>query len=58
MKVFAIPEYLLPAPLDVVRRIVREWHVLARNGAYTLQSVLIGFLAGVPSASHWRSPLS
>jgi NitT/TauT family transport system permease protein len=47
VKVFAIPEYLLPAPLDVVNRIVREWHLLAKNGAYTLQSVLIGFFAGV-----------
>ena len=47
VEVFSIPEYLLPAPLDVVRRIGRDWHVLARNGAYTLQSVLIGFSAGV-----------
>ena len=46
VKVFEIPDYLLPAPQDVVRRMVRDWHVLARNAAYTLQSVLIGFAAG------------
>ncbi len=46
VSVFEIPDYLLPAPLDVVRRMARDWHVLARNGAYTLQSVLIGFAAG------------
>ena len=46
VKVFEIPDYLLPAPQDVVRRMVRDWHVLARNAAYTLQSVLIGFSAG------------
>jgi NitT/TauT family transport system permease protein len=47
VEVFSIPEYLLPAPLDVVRRIGRDWHLLARNAAYTLQSVLIGFSTGV-----------
>ena len=47
VRVFEIPDYLLPAPLDVVRRIARDWHVLAGNAAYTLQSVLIGFSAGV-----------
>jgi NitT/TauT family transport system permease protein len=46
VKVFEIPDYLLPAPQDVVRRMARDWHVLARNAAYTLQSVLIGFSAG------------
>jgi NitT/TauT family transport system permease protein len=47
VEVFSIPEYLLPAPLDVVSRIGRDWHLLARNAAYTLQSVLIGFSTGV-----------
>lgn len=47
VRVFEIPDYLLPAPLDVVRRIARDWHVLAKHAAYTLQSVLIGFSAGV-----------
>jgi NitT/TauT family transport system permease protein len=46
VEVFEIPDYLLPAPQDVVRRMVRDWQVLARNAAYTLQSVLIGFSAG------------
>jgi NitT/TauT family transport system permease protein len=45
--VFEIPDYLLPAPQDVIRRIARDWYVLARNATYTLQSVLSGFAAGV-----------
>jgi NitT/TauT family transport system permease protein len=54
VRVFEIPDYLLPAPEDVIRRIARDWHVLARNASYTLQSVLSGFaaavLVGVPLA--------
>jgi NitT/TauT family transport system permease protein len=45
--VFEIPDYLLPAPQDVIRRIARDWYVLAKNATYTLQSVLSGFAAGV-----------
>lgn len=47
VRVFEIPDYLLPAPQDVIRRVVRDWYVLARNASYTLQSVLSGFAAGV-----------
>jgi len=47
VRVFEIPDYLLPAPQDVIRRIVRDWYVLDRNASYTLQSVLSGFAAGV-----------
>jgi NitT/TauT family transport system permease protein len=47
VRVFEIPDYLLPAPQDVIRRIVRDWYVLARNASYTLQSVLSGFAVGV-----------
>jgi NitT/TauT family transport system permease protein len=47
VRVFEIPDYLLPAPEDVIRRIARDWYVLARNATYTLQSVLSGFAAGV-----------
>jgi NitT/TauT family transport system permease protein len=47
VRIFEIPDYLLPAPQDVIRRIARDWYVLARNATYTLQSVLIGFAAGV-----------
>lgn len=54
VKVFEIPEYLLPAPLDVVVRLGEEWRRLADEGLYTLQSVLLGFsasvLIGVPLA--------
>jgi NitT/TauT family transport system permease protein len=47
VRIFEIPDYLLPAPQDVIRRIARDWYVLARNATYTLQSVLIGFAVGV-----------
>jgi NitT/TauT family transport system permease protein len=47
VKVFDIPDYLLPAPQAVAARIVKEWPLLAKNGAYTLMSVLTGFVAGV-----------
>jgi NitT/TauT family transport system permease protein len=52
--IFAIPDYLLPAPQDVAARIVKEWPLLWKHGAYTLVSVLTGFAAsiaiGVPIA--------
>jgi NitT/TauT family transport system permease protein len=44
---FDVPDYLLPSPLAVIRRMVRDVHMLAWHAAYTLQSVLIGFAAGV-----------
>ncbi len=54
VKVFEIPDYLLPAPLDVVVRLGEEWRRLADECLYTLQSVLLGFsasvLIGVPLA--------
>jgi NitT/TauT family transport system permease protein len=46
VKLFDIPDYLLPAPLAVLQRIVRDSHLLAWHAIYTLQSVLIGFAAG------------
>jgi NitT/TauT family transport system permease protein len=54
VRVFEIPDYLLPTPEDVTRRVARDWYVLARNASYTMQSVLSGFaaavLVGVPLA--------
>lgn len=47
VKLFAIPDYLLPAPQDVVVRIIKEAPTLWKNGLYTLASVLTGFAAGV-----------
>jgi NitT/TauT family transport system permease protein len=47
VKLFAIPDYLLPAPQDVVVRLIKEAPVLWKNGLYTLASVLTGFAAGV-----------
>jgi NitT/TauT family transport system permease protein len=54
VRLFEIPDYLLPPPEGVIGRIGRDWYVLARNASYTVQSVLSGFaaavLVGVPLA--------
>jgi NitT/TauT family transport system permease protein len=47
VRVFQIPDYLLPAPQDVALRLVKEWAILWKHGTYTLMSVLTGFAAGV-----------
>jgi NitT/TauT family transport system permease protein len=47
VKIFDNPDYLLPAPQAVAARVVKEWALLWKNGAYTLMSVLTGFAAGV-----------
>jgi NitT/TauT family transport system permease protein len=47
VRIFEIPDYLLPAPQAVAARIVKEWSVLWKHGTYTLMSVLTGFAAGV-----------
>ena len=52
--IFAIPDYLLPAPQAVAARILKDWPLLWKHGIYTLVSVLTGFAAsiaiGVPIA--------
>ena len=54
VRIFAIPDYLLPAPQAVAARIIKDWPLLWKHGTYTLVSVLSGFLAsiaiGVPIA--------
>ncbi len=47
VRIFNVPDYLLPAPQDVARRIIKEWPLLWHHGTYTLLSVLTGFAAGV-----------
>jgi NitT/TauT family transport system permease protein len=47
VRIFSIPDYLLPAPQDVAARILKEGALLWKHGVYTLQSVLIGFAASV-----------
>jgi NitT/TauT family transport system permease protein len=47
VRIFEIPDYLLPAPQAVAARVVKEWPLLWKHGAYTLMSVLTGFAAGV-----------
>ncbi|MBN8920368.1 MAG: ABC transporter permease, partial [Rhizobiales bacterium] len=50
VKVFHIPDYLLPAPQDVLARIVKERASLLDHGSYTLMSVLVGFVTSVAIA--------
>jgi NitT/TauT family transport system permease protein len=51
---FSIPDYLLPQPMAVVRRIMRDWVQLLHAAQYTLFEILVGFIAsiviGVPLA--------
>ena len=47
VRIFEIPDYLLPAPQAVAARIVKDWPVLVKHGAYTLLSVLTGFASAV-----------
>jgi len=47
VRIFEIPDYLLPAPQAVAARIVKEWPVLVKHGSYTLLSVLTGFVSAV-----------
>ena len=52
--IFNIPEYLLPSPAIVVKRIVTDWSLLSRSFGYTLLEVVVGFcasvLVGIPAA--------
>lgn len=47
VRLFHLPPYLLPAPLDVLARIVHDYPVFLRNGWATLQVILIGFAFSV-----------
>lgn len=43
VRLFRLPPYLLPAPLDVLARIAHDYPIFLRNGWATLQVILIGF---------------
>ncbi len=45
VRVFAIPEYLLPSPVAVVQRIGENGDLFFRNAKATVTVVLLGFLA-------------
>lgn len=47
VRLFEIPDYLLPSPQAVAARVVKEWALLWKHGIYTLLSVLTGFATGV-----------
>ncbi|HLI13747.1 MAG TPA: ABC transporter permease [Alphaproteobacteria bacterium] len=44
---FKIPDYLLPAPLDVARRLARDWASILAQAEFTLGATLAGFLVSV-----------
>jgi NitT/TauT family transport system permease protein len=50
VRIFDIPDYLLPAPQAVFARMVKDWPLLWKHGIYTLFSVLTGFLASIAIA--------
>ena len=45
--VFKIPDYLLPSPVAVVRRVSLEWRILLSQTSYTLIEIVAGFLGGI-----------
>ncbi len=47
VRLFKLPPYLLPAPLDVLARIVHDYPTFLRNGWATLQVILVGFAFSV-----------
>lgn len=46
VRVFGVPDYILPTPLQVLQTLVGEWRVLALNLAPTVMEALSGFVAG------------
>src|SRR6266498_183581 len=47
IRVFKIPPYLVPPPLQVVTQLVKEWPMLWRESLPTLYATLGGFVASV-----------
>lgn len=47
VRLFEIPEYLLPSPEVVVAKMIEEWRLFVRHGAATLSVILIGFTVSV-----------
>jgi NitT/TauT family transport system permease protein len=45
VRVFSIPAYLVPAPLDVVRALFEHWLLLGTHALWTSVTVLAGFIA-------------
>jgi len=45
VRVFSIPPYLVPAPLDVVKDLFDHWQLLGIHALWTSATVLAGFIA-------------
>lgn len=45
-----LPEFIIPAPSEVVAALIGEWQVLAYNSAITLFQAMVGLLIGITLA--------
>ena len=54
IRVFRVPPYLVPTPLDVIRTLGRDWQYLLGQAVPTTEATLLGFAAsalfGIPAA--------
>jgi len=50
VSLFSIPEYLLPAPTDVLRVLKEQWGVLTMDALFTLGEAATGFALGMTAA--------
>jgi NitT/TauT family transport system permease protein len=47
VRLFHVPNFLLPAPTEIARLAVNEWSLLQMHSLYTLWSITTGYLAAV-----------
>ncbi len=50
VKIFRIPEYILPSPSEIILMIIQKHQYLIKHSAITLSEILIGFLLGTSAA--------
>ena len=47
VRIFSIPEYLIPSPLKVVAVIAEHWQTLAMQTVWTVLAIIAGFIAAI-----------
>ncbi len=54
VRLFKVPQFILPGPWEIVRRMVVDWRLILANSTVTIEETLIGFavstLVGIPLA--------
>ena len=45
IRVFHVPPYLVPTPLDVIRTLIADWRELLQQAVPTTTATLLGFAA-------------